>query len=184
MGVREEDNYDHIRFLKEVFSGNYITLLMLVIIQLIAGICPIATSYFVSKLIDAVAIAQTIKKPIDFFEVNYFVVFVCACTIFLLLDEIFTVLHEFYCDSFEDKIYQRIKNCLFKKISFYPTNIFFEDCKITNLITLSHKSAQEFTRHIGLFSYSMKGIFSLIPSLIAAYFLQWWVPFFLDLSHI
>jgi ATP-binding cassette subfamily B protein len=109
------------------------------------------------------------------FGVDYTTIFVLSCVLFFLFEEIFSIIHLFFSDYFEDSLCHKVKLLLLKKISFHPTNEFFENPEIGNLIALTQQNVQEFGRYVHNFSHFFKGLFALIPSLIAVFYFKWWL---------
>lgn len=182
MKIKKHTNYTRLSFLKQLLNGQYFSLGILVLIQIISGICPIVVNYLISQLIDAISMVKAVNTQINYFRIDHITILILVSIIFLLLGEVFSVMHGFFFDYFEEYIYQRVKSSFLYKISLYPTNYFFEDSRICDLIALSKKNIFDISSYISIALSFLGGLFLLIPALIAAWTLEWWIPLVLIMT--
>ena len=166
----------YLKFFKSLFAKNHTSLSLLVLIQAISGICPVATNYLISRLIDTISVVKEANARIEYFGIDHITILIVSCSVFLLFDEVFGVIHGLFSDYFKDYIHQRVKFLFLNKISLYPTNDFFENPKISDLVALSKTSVQDISNYIYVASYFLSGLFAFISALIAVWTLEWWIP--------
>ena len=184
MNNATDNHYTYLKFLIHLFVGNYISLSLLILAQIISGICPIVTNYLIAQLIDTISIVKEANTHIKYFGINHITILIVSCSIFLLFDEVFSVIHGFFSDYFKDYIHQRVKLLFLEKISLHPTNDFFESPKISDLVALSKTSVQDISSYVYVASYFLSGLFAFISALIAVWTLKWWIPLVLIVTLI
>jgi ATP-binding cassette subfamily B protein len=178
------DHHYTLKFLKHLFVGNYISLLLLMLVQVVSGICPVVTSYLIAQLIDTIGVVKEANTQIQYFGINHITILIVSCSIFLLFDEVFAVIHGLFSDYFKDFIHKKVKFLFLSKISLYPTNDFFENPKLSDLVALSKTSVHDISRYVYVASYFLSGLFSFIFALIAVWTLEWWIPLVLIVTLI
>lgn len=171
-----DNHYTYLKFLKYLFVGNYISLSLLMLVQVVSGICPIVTSYLIAQLIDTISVVKEANTHIKYFGINHITILIVSCSIFLLFDELFSVIHGLFSDYFKDSIHKKVKFLFLSKISLHPTNDFFENPKISDLVSLSKTSVHDISGYVYVISYFLSGLFAFIAALIAVWTLEWWIP--------
>jgi ATP-binding cassette subfamily B protein len=184
MNKPTDTNYTYLKFLKHLFVGNYISLSLLILVQVVSGICPVLTSYLIAQLIDTITLVKEANTHIEYFGIHHITIVIVSCSIFLLFDEVFAVVHGLFSDYFKDYIHQKVKFLFLSKISLHPTNDFFENPKISDLVSLSKTSVQDISGYVYVVSYFLSGLFAFISSLIAVWTFEWWIPLVLIITLI
>jgi len=179
-----DNHYTYLSFFKYLFVENYTSLSLLIFLQIISGVCPVVTSYLISRLIDTIAVVKEANAHIEHFGISHITILIISCSIFLLFDEVFAVIQGFFSDYFKDYIHQKVKFLFLSKVSLYPTNDFFENPKISDLLSLSKKSVQDISNYTYVVSYFLSGLFAFVPTLAAVWTIEWWIPLVLIVTLI
>lgn len=184
MNTPTDHRYTYLKFLKHLFVGNYTSLSLLLLVQVVSGICPVVTSYLIAQLIDTITVVKEANTHMEYFGINHITILIVSCSIFLLFDEVFAVIHGLFSDYFKDSIHKKVKFLFLNKISLHPTNDFFENPKISDLVSLSKTSVQDISGYVYVVSYFLSGVFAFSSSLIAVWTLEWWIPLVLIITLI
>lgn len=174
--------YTHISFLQHILAGKRMLLLLLLGIQIIAGLLPLLINYAMSLIINTVATTPNAGNIGNIKD--YIVVLVVTYALFLFLDDVFAVVHAFISDYFGDLIQQKAKFIILQKTSLYPTDDLFYTPKIADLISLCKKNIENISSYINVISFFIKGLFSFFPAIIAVFYLKWWISILLVVTAI
>jgi ATP-binding cassette subfamily B protein len=184
MNKTTDRHYTYLQFLRYLFKKNYISLSLLILIQVISGICPVVISYLIAQLIDTITVVKEANTHIEYFGINHMTILIVSCSVFLLFDEVFSVIHGLFSDYFKDYIHQKVQFLFLSKISLHPTNDFFENPKISDLVSLSKASTHNISNYVYVVSYFLSGLFAFSSSIIAVWTFEWWIPLVLIITLI
>ena len=160
----------------KIFEQDKRNLLVLFLVQIITGILPIALVYLMSLIIDIVSTSTSSTYLINI------IILISCYTLLLFLDEVLSIVHTFFSSYFEEQINFKIKFLLLEKISSYPTLELQENPEYANIKSLLDHNSQQLGNYVSLISQLVKGIFTLIPAVITAVSIKWWIPVVLILT--
>jgi ATP-binding cassette, subfamily B, bacterial len=107
----------------------------------------------------------------------YSVLFLAIVVVLLnALGDVLEAAESFVGDSFKDRARRNVSFRINEKVAKHPLLTFFDDPKLSSLVILARRSLDSVNELIHLSSYTLMGIFSMIPALILAATLKWWIP--------
>lgn len=162
------------RLLKVLVGPSWGSLVALVIFQVFAGITPSLAVWLNSIVIDKIVRVGG-KSP---HELLAYSVLLLAVVVTLLnaLGNVLEASESLVGDTFMDRARKNMSFRINEKIAKHPLLTFFDDPKLNSLVVLARRSLDSVDELIHLSSYTLVGIFGVIPALILAATLKWWIP--------
>ncbi|MGL5784907.1 MAG: ABC transporter ATP-binding protein [Alphaproteobacteria bacterium] len=169
--------------LKQILQGNCKAASLLMLLQVFSGMAPVLGTWINAKLIDTIVYTTPLTKLTQGIP-TVILGLILACAGFIFLEELFSSLHGFCADALKDRVYQQIKTALLTKLSSIPNLRPFADPQTQDQVTLAQQSTAMISEYVSVTSYVLMGVFGVVPALVLAASITWWIPLVILMSMV
>ncbi len=157
-----------IKFLYNILSEYRLRIALFISFQVVSGFIPIIIAWSIAELINTVSVTHA--------WIIQTLIFIAVIAVFLSLQEIISLIHNFLSFSLERRVYQKINLAFMEKVALWPGNDIFENPKLRSQLTLAKESINRVSNMIWGVSSTLRGCFSLLPAILASFMFTWWIP--------
>lgn len=169
------------RFIRQIFRGKYITLWVLLVLQICAGTIPVIIAWLNGRLIHQISMRN--PSLYDSNGIGYkLIVLIVVVSSCIALNDLLTVLQNFCSEYLQDLFRRRIQSQIMITISSQETIRLFESPADNNLIAVVKQNADRVSAYISITSQVLVTVFNLIAALLLGFFIVWWIPIVLFIT--
>ncbi|KYF52050.1 hypothetical protein BE04_22895 [Sorangium cellulosum] len=160
--------------LKVLVGPSWGSLAALVLFQALAGATPSLTVWLNAMIVDEIAGAG----PRSVHELLAYSALLLAALVVLLnaLGDVLEAMEGFVGDSFKDRVRRNVSLRINEEISKQPLLTFFDEPRLNHLVILARRSLSSINELVHTSSYTLMGVLGMVPALVLAASLRWWIP--------